>query len=241
MNAGQIRGTWTFAEAAKLLCDVRPEEVLHHPDSGIEPVIEALRLLVDWNDRGSLGTVTSTLPISNERLRDLDYYLDGLNLSQDHRESYRQQEVSTSTLKSFAKMHKYHSSRLRALPSTNFGTESPRTVGKHGGLAGRFNNDLQEAINRIADDLAKNDEKPTLGNLLAWFVQRKAVTKPLLNWPQNWNFEEAIAGCEDLYIDGKKLVWKDRDGREQDISLTSLRPYLGRAKEHRFSRTPNRV
>ena len=199
MSTGKIRGTWTFAEAAKLLCDVRPEKVLHHPDSGIEPVIEALRLLVDWNDRGSLGTVTSTLPISNERLRDLDYYLDGLNLSQDHRESYRQQEVSTSTLKSFAKMHKYHSSRLRALPNTNFGTESPRIAGEHGGSTRRFNNDLQEAINRIADDLAKNRKKPTLGNLQGWFVQRDAVTKSLPNRPLVWNFEKAIAGCEDLF------------------------------------------
>ena len=85
MGVGKIRGTWTLAEAAKILRDVRPEEGLNSPDPGIDDVLVALRHLIDEKEKGLLQTITPIQPISNERLWDLDYYLDGLNLSQDDR------------------------------------------------------------------------------------------------------------------------------------------------------------
>jgi hypothetical protein len=46
-----------------------------------------------------------------------------------------------------------------------------------------------------------------------------------------YEFDPPIPNCGDLYIDGSKLVWKDRDGRELDRPFRSLEPYTKRAKE----------
>ena len=105
--------------------------------------------------------------------------------------------------------------------------KTPSLYGKEGGRASRVNSALQDAITRIVQDLrSKGIPKPTLGELKHWLADRKAVTKPRPGYPVPYSFESSISNCDELYIDGDRLVWTDRAGKEQSITFSSLRRYL---------------
>jgi hypothetical protein len=98
-----------------------------------------------------------------------------------------------------------------------------------GAKRSKYNASLQDAINRIAQDLKGQGKRITTGNLRDWLADKNVVSnRPLVPW-EPWSFEPPIPNCDELFIDGPKLVWKDRDGREQDITLRSLEPYFRRA------------
>jgi hypothetical protein len=103
-----------------------------------------------------------------------------------------------------------------------------------GAKRSKYNAALQDAINRIEQDLKGQGKRMTTGNLRDWLAGKKAVSCSLPGWWEGWSFEPPNANCDDLYIDGPKLVWKDRHGQEQDITLRSLDPYFRRAR----NRTP---
>jgi hypothetical protein len=103
-----------------------------------------------------------------------------------------------------------------------------------GAKRSKYNASLQDAINLIEQELKGQDKSMTAGNLRDWLADKKAVSsRPSVSW-EPWSFEPPISNCDELYIDGAKLVWTDRDGREQDITLRSLEPYFRRA----CNRTP---
>lgn len=110
----------------------------------------------------------------------------------------------------------------------------PRLPSKEDALRGakrsKYNAALQDAINRIEQDLKGQGKRMTTGNLRGWLADKNAVSnRPLVPW-ERWSFEPPIPNCDELFIDGPKLVWKDRDGREQDITLRSLEPYFRHAR-----------
>ncbi len=94
-----------------------------------------------------------------------------------------------------------------------------RSARSKGGKRRKYNQGLQEAINRIREEVGPN---LTLGTLKDWFRNN-------LNSYEPYSFDPPIPNCDDLYIDGSKLVWKDREDREQATSLRSLEPYVFRA------------
>ena len=94
-----------------------------------------------------------------------------------------------------------------------------RSTRSKGGKQRKYNQGLQEAINRIRENVGPN---LTLGTLKDWFRNN-------LNSDEPYSFDPPIPNCYDLYIDGSKLVWKDREDREQDMSLKSLERYVRRA------------
>ena len=94
-----------------------------------------------------------------------------------------------------------------------------------GGKQPEFDQALQTAINRIRDDLILNKQKVRPAAVIESI--RKNSSRDV-----HYCFEPPIPGCDDLWVDGHKLVWKDRDGRERDISLRSLNRYVARSLAH---------
>lgn len=98
-----------------------------------------------------------------------------------------------------------------------------------GGTRKKINESLQEAINKIVADIVNHGKDATQGIFRDWFEDKGAVfhaateLKPV-------EFDPPIPNCDDIYIDGNKLVWKNRDGVEKEMALTSLRKYLDRAR-----------
>ncbi len=127
---------------------------------------------------------------------------------------------------------------VRGEAHTGFGGESAESAGKRGGQQPKYDVALQDAINRIARQLQDAGTPITPGNFKGWFVEKDAITKPRLNFPKPWSFEQPIGNCDELYIDGKKLVWKNRDGIEKDMKLRSLEPYFKRAKAFLLQHSP---
>ncbi len=95
--------------------------------------------------------------------------------------------------------------------------------GKGGGRE-KINQDLQTAINWIAAEIKQAGGTPTVRAVVTWIKEETG------DFGQ-YSFEPMIPNCDDLMIDGEKLVWKDRDGREQSIAFSSLRRYLHRSKD----------
>ena len=92
---------------------------------------------------------------------------------------------------------------------------------RKGGKRSKYDRPLQEAVNRVRDDLAKGKQL-TLPNFKDWMHEHGSYEDPYV-------FEPPVPGCDDLYIDGSRLIWIDLDGRGQGISLVSLRRYFARA------------
>ena len=107
---------------------------------------------------------------------------------------------------------------------------NPQEAGRRGGSQPKYQGGLQEAVNRIVSDLRDDEIRATLGAFRRWFEQRGAIVQlPIVNW-KPWSFDPPIPSCDDLYIDGQKLVWKDRDGHERDRSLRTMESYIARAR-----------
>lgn len=128
-----------------------------------------------------------------------------------------------------------HPTRARSVPVLT------KAHASKGGQRPKFNLGLQEAVNRIAADLDAGKQVLTTSSLKDWIRaqterNRDPATDDVLGKASGitltpYAFEPPIPDCDDLYIDGKKLVWRDRDGRERHCSLRSLEPYVQRATE----------
>ena len=94
---------------------------------------------------------------------------------------------------------------------------------RKGGEKAKYNHGLQDAVGLIVKDLGRTGTKPILSTIEQWLGRCSSHELP-------YSFEPPLPDCDELYIDGKKLVWKDRHGREQDIALRSLERYIKRAK-----------
>lgn len=93
---------------------------------------------------------------------------------------------------------------------------------RKGGKRPKYNKALQEVIGLVRQQLIDDGEKPTLSTLTDWFRQNASAGNP-------YSFEPPIPDCDDLYVDGEYLVWKDRTGRDTELKLRSLDRYLRRA------------
>lgn len=112
-------------------------------------------------------------------------------------------------------------------PAQSEDAETPKLTQKDrakGGRRGKWNTALQEVINKVRADIVSNKKRATLSTVKDWFRDNATFDDP-------HSFNPPIPNCDDLYIDGKKLVWKDRDGRERDAALVSLRRYIDRANQ----------
>lgn len=88
------------------------------------------------------------------------------------------------------------------------------------------------ALQRVIDQIAAELPLPcTITALKAYFRERNAVSGCLRGGKTVSVLESHIPDCDEVYIDGAKLVWKDRDGRERSCSLRSLERYLKRARK----------
>ena len=139
--------------------------------------------------------------------------------------------------------------KVRGLPPFSFSSQpidpqkqtapSKRTIltkghARKGGEQSKFNQGLQEAINRIDSDLRSVGKKLGPATFKAW-ITKKTVFRPPRDEGTTpdlipYSFNPAIPNCDDLFIDAKKLVWTDRNGTEKILSLRSLEPYFQRAK-----------
>lgn len=96
-----------------------------------------------------------------------------------------------------------------------------------GGRDPKYNTALQKAINQIAVCLRQGGNPITPAHIKEWFKERNATSSPS---GEPFSFEPPLPNCDELYIDGPKLVWKDRHGQENDMAFRSLERYLVRAK-----------
>ena len=87
--------------------------------------------------------------------------------------------------------------------------------------ASKYHTGLQSAINTIVPKLSK----ATIGGLKQYLRERGAESHLLPMRP----LELDIPNCDEIYLDGQKLVWTDREGRECTRSLRSIERYLNRA------------
>lgn len=101
---------------------------------------------------------------------------------------------------------------------------------KRGGSQPKFNRGLQTAINRIAEDLQAKGQKFTTKSVIKWLQEQTRRGRDPNDESERYSFDPEIPDCDELQIDGCKLYWKDREGRERDISSRSLEPYVRRAK-----------
>ncbi len=99
-----------------------------------------------------------------------------------------------------------------------------------GGKRSKINEALQQALNRIAADLSGQGKRITRGLLRDWVTEK--TPRDEFGGFEPYSFDPLIPNCDDLYIDGSKLVWKDREGREQDNKLKNLDRYIKRAQKH---------
>lgn len=95
---------------------------------------------------------------------------------------------------------------------------------REGGKRRKYNRALQEAINRVHQKVGGDRKTLTLSALKNWFDTNSSDDEP-------YSFEPPIPDCDDLYIDGQKLVWTNRRGRESDLTLRSVERYVRRANE----------
>ena len=93
---------------------------------------------------------------------------------------------------------------------------------RKGGKRRKYNQALQDAIARLRQQIGDDGKTMTLPTLKDWFRQNASYEEP-------FSFEPPIPNCDELYIDGEKLVWTDRDGRERALGLRSLERYIRRA------------
>lgn len=91
-----------------------------------------------------------------------------------------------------------------------------------GGRQPKYNQALQEAVGRFRDKIEPGGERLTLSKLKDWIRQNASPN-------EQYSFEPPIPNCDDLYIDGSRLIWKDRHGRERDCALRSLERYIQRS------------
>lgn len=93
---------------------------------------------------------------------------------------------------------------------------------RKGGKRTKYNQALQDAIARLRQQIGDDGKTMTLPTLKGWLRQNASYEEP-------FSFEPPIPNCDELYVDGQKLVWKDRHGRECDLAVRSLERYIRRA------------
>lgn len=102
-----------------------------------------------------------------------------------------------------------------------------------GGSKSKYHVGLQQAINRVGEDLAHRGEKLTQKPFTARIIKnttgRHGTDESTIE-DDRYSFDPPIPDCDWLYIDGRKLVWRDHEGLEQERSLRSLTLYFKRAK-----------
>ena len=98
-----------------------------------------------------------------------------------------------------------------------------------GGKRSKINEALQQALNRIAADLSEQGKRITRGFLRDWVTEKTPQNE--FGESEPYSFDPLISNCDDLYIDGSKLVWKDRESREHDNNLKNLDRYIERAQK----------
>ena len=91
--------------------------------------------------------------------------------------------------------------------------------------APKYDRILQAAINEIFPTLARQSPTGFIDHL-----RQKGADAAKLGF---MGLEIAVEGCDEMYVDGDKLIWVDRNNidREQSLQLVSIDPYLKRAKE----------
>lgn len=104
-------------------------------------------------------------------------------------------------------------------------TDSSR---RKGGSRPKYNQALQQAVNLVKKDLARQGKKLALKPFENW-IDDNTRNK---NTPDEirYSFDPPIPDCDDLCFDGQKLTWQDSEGVGHDISPRSLAPYFKRAK-----------
>lgn len=104
-------------------------------------------------------------------------------------------------------------------------TDSSR---RKGGSRPKYNQALQQAVNLVKKDLAREGKKLALKPFENW-IDDNTRNK---NTPDEirYSFDPPIPDCDDLCFDGQKLTWLDSEGVGHDISPRSLAPYFKRAK-----------
>ena len=108
-------------------------------------------------------------------------------------------------------------------PEAQLGGLTKRTRSK-GGSRSRYNQGLQEAINRFRKLISGNNKTLTLPTLKDWIRQNASYT-------EHYSFEPPIPNCDEIYIDEQQLIWTDREGRECNMALRSLERYVRRAND----------
>ncbi len=101
---------------------------------------------------------------------------------------------------------------------------TPADAGREGGRQPKHNQGLQEAVNELVSRLKQAGILPTAKTLLD-YVRENASPK------LGEGLQLDTSHCDDIYVDGNKLVWKDGDGTEQWITQRSLDPYVKRARD----------
>ena len=101
---------------------------------------------------------------------------------------------------------------------------------KKGGSRSKHNEALQKAINIIQAEILATGKKLTASTFKEWFREQRARSwKEYSSEVTPYSFVPPIPDCDELYIDGKKLVWKDQEGKWRDCSLRSLERYFRKA------------
>ncbi len=109
-------------------------------------------------------------------------------------------------------------------------------LGRGGGTRQKYNTALQDVINHIFRELKRSGKKGTIGDIRGWFISKRAIADTREPWSieSSWepfSFGALAPNCDELYLDGKKLAWKDRDGIFCGIAFRSLEPYLKHARQ----------
>ena len=104
-----------------------------------------------------------------------------------------------------------------------------------GGQRSKIDGHLQDALNRIAEDLHENGGRLTVGALRDWLTDKgadAALRHASEDEFDGYDFEPPVPGCDNLYIDGPKLVWTNDEANEQSRALRNLYRYIVRARDH---------
>lgn len=103
--------------------------------------------------------------------------------------------------------------------------------GQRAGERRKYDTALQDVINHIFRALKGSGKKGTMADMKDLFISKRAMAGAD---PDGWElspFETSIPNCDELYIEGENLMWKDRGGNERYKKFRSLEPYFKRARE----------
>ncbi len=101
---------------------------------------------------------------------------------------------------------------------------TPADAGREGGRQPKHKQGLQEAVNEIVSRLRQAGIKPTAKTLLH-YVRENAPSA------LDEGLQLNISKCDDMYVDGDTLNWKDRLGGDRSITKRSLDRYVKRARQ----------